>query len=89
MNNQELTSEIARRSNFQQDSVSALLGVVSDVVGAALVDNQKVTLSGFGTLEVCKNEEYLSVDTATQKQILIPPQLVATFKPSSILTEKF
>jgi DNA-binding protein HU-beta len=48
-----------------------------------------VNISSFGTLEVKKKMERISVNPTTGKRYLIPPKLVLSFKQSNILKEKF
>ena len=48
-----------------------------------------VAIQGFGTFEVRKKLERISINPATQQRMLIPPKLVLTYKPSAILKEKF
>ena len=51
------------------------------------VDNS-IGFQGFGTLEVRKKEERISVHPVTKIRTLIPPKLVVSFKQSNILKEK-
>ena len=46
-------------------------------------------LRPFGTFEVKKKLERISINPATQQRMLIPPKLVLTYKPSVTLKEKF
>ena len=52
-------------------------------------DGNTVAIQGFGTFEVRKKLERISINPATQQRMLIPPKLVLTYKPSAILKEKF
>jgi DNA-binding protein HU-beta len=54
-----------------------------------LQDGKTIALQGFGTFEVKKKLERVSVNPVTQQRMLIPPKLVLSFKPSNILKEKF
>ena len=54
-----------------------------------LQDGNTVAIHGFGTFEVRKKLERISINPATQQRMLIPPKLVLTYKPSAILKEKF
>ncbi|GAA6341475.1 hypothetical protein I090019C5_27130 [Phocaeicola massiliensis] len=54
-----------------------------------LQDGNTVAIQGFGTFEVRKKLERISINPATQQRMLIPPKLVLTYKPSAILKEKF
>jgi len=54
-----------------------------------LQDGKTVVVQGFGTFEVKKKLERISVNPVTQQRLLIPPKLVLTYKPSVSLKEKF
>ena len=54
-----------------------------------LQDGNTVAIQGFGTFEVKKKLERISINPLTQQRMLIPPKLVLTYKPSVTLKEKF
>ena len=65
--------------------VSSLLSVMTQ----ELQDGNTIAIQGFGTFEVKKKLERITVNPATQQRMLIPPKLVLTYKPSITLKEKF
>ena len=65
--------------------VSSLLSIMTQ----ELQDGNTVAIQGFGTFEVKKKLERVSVNPVTQQRLLIPPKLVLTYKPSIALKEKF
>jgi DNA-binding protein HU-beta len=65
--------------------VSSLLSIMTQ----ELQDGNTVAIQGFGTFEVKKKMERVSVNPVTQQRLLIPPKLVLTYKPSIALKEKF
>ena len=65
--------------------VASLLSVMTQ----ELQDGKTIALQGFGTFEVKKKLERISVNPTTQQRMLIPPKLVLTYKPSITLKEKF
>lgn len=48
-----------------------------------------ISIQGFGTFEVKKKIERISVNPVTKQRMLIPPKLILTYKPSSSLKDKF
>lgn len=54
-----------------------------------LQDGNTIAIQGFGSFEVKKKLERISVNPVTQQRLLIPPKLVLTYKPSISLKEKF
>lgn len=90
MNNKEFISELSRKLGYTNKDTSQLL--VSSVIGVMtqeLQDGNNIAIQGFGTFEVKKKLERISINPATQQRMLIPPKLVLTYKPSVTLKEKF
>jgi DNA-binding protein HU-beta len=54
-----------------------------------LQEGNTIAIQGFGTFEVKKKMERISVNPTTQQRMLIPPKLVLSYKPSTNLKEKF
>ena len=48
-----------------------------------------ISIQGFGTFEVKKKAERISVNPTTKQRMLVPPKLVLTYKPSTLLKDKF
>ena len=89
MNNKEFINELSKQTN---QSVSATTKLVNDVIKTLeehFQQNDTVVLSSFGTFEVKKKMERISVNPTTGKRYLIPPKLVLSFKQSNVLKDKF
>ena len=89
MNNKEFISELSRRFVYTNKDTTQLLSSVISIMTQQLQDGNTVAIQGFGTFEVRKKLERISINPATQQRMLIPPKLVLTYKPSAILKEKF
>ena len=89
MNKQELISAIAESANLSKKDAEAALKAFTDVVAEELKKGEKIQLVGFGTFEVKKKIERISVNPVTKQRMLIPPKLILTYKPSSSLKDKF
>jgi DNA-binding protein HU-beta len=88
MNHKELISKLALRTNLPKTEVEALLDATSIIVKEQLLEGKIIGIQSFGSFEVRKKEERLSVHPATQIRTLIPPKLVVNFKQSNILKDK-
>ncbi len=88
MNATELNSELAQRLQLSKSEVSKRLDDMVAVITAELVRNNVVAVSNFGSLEVKKREERVSVHPLTGKRMLIPPKLIVKYKASSSLKDK-
>lgn len=88
MNNKELITALSSRLKLSREEVSVMLETFTDSCKEQLVENNIIGIQGFGTFEVRKKEERISVHPVTQIRTLIPPKLVVSFKQSTILKEK-
>ena len=89
MNNKEFISELSRRFVYTNKDTTQSVSSVISTMTQQLQDGNTVAIQGFGTFEVRKKLERISINPATQQRMLIPPKLVLTYKPSAILKEKF
>lgn len=89
MNNKKFISELSRKLGYTNKDTSQLVSSVIGVMTQELQDGNNIAIQGFGTFEVKKKLERISINPATQQRMLIPPKLVLTYKPSVTLKEKF
>lgn len=54
-----------------------------------LQEGNVITIQGFGTFEVKKKAERITVNPTTKQRMLVPPKLVLAYRPSGQLKEKF
>lgn len=89
MNNKEFITELSQRLELSAiettQSVESLLSGLID----ELQNDKSITVQGFGSFEVKKKSERISVNPTTKERMLVPPKLVLSYKPSNILKEKF
>ena len=88
MNNKEFISEISRRLNYSNKDATRLVSSVLSIMTQELQDGNTIAIQGFGSFEVKKKLERVSVNPITQQRLLIPPKLALTFKPSLTLKDK-
>lgn len=89
MNNKEFISELARKLGYTNKETAQLLSSAIGVMTQELQEGKTIAIQGFGTFEVKKKMERISVNPTTQQRMLIPPKLVLSYKPSTNLKEKF
>ncbi|MBR2359471.1 MAG: HU family DNA-binding protein [Bacteroidaceae bacterium] len=88
MNHKEFISLLSKDLGT---SVKDTSEVVNRIVSAMIDELQKgntVNIQDFGTFEVKKKMERISVIPSTQQRVLVPPKLTLTFKPAISLKEK-
>lgn len=89
MNNKEFISELARKLGYTNKDTTQLVSSAIGVMTQELQEGKTIAIQGFGTFEVKKKMERISVNPTTQQRMLIPPKLVLSYKPSTNLKEKF
>lgn len=89
MNNKEFINELSKQTNQSTGVTTKLVNDMIKVMEEHFQQNDTITLSSFGTFEVKKKMERISVNPTTGKRYLIPPKLVLSFKQSNVLKDKF
>ena len=89
MNNKDFTSELSRRLGYTIKDTSELMSSLLSDMTQELQEGNVVTIQGFGTFEVKKKAERITVNPTTKQRMLVPPKLVLAYRPSGQLEEKF
>ena len=75
-------------SLFRTPHRKEVASLLSDMA-RQLEEGNIVSIQGFGTFEVKKKAERISVHPTKKQRMLVPPKLVLTYKPSTLLKDKF
>lgn len=89
MTNKEFIEELSRRVNKPGKETASWVASLTECMSQALQEDKVVSLQGFGSFEVKKKMERISVNPVTKQRFLVPPKLTLSFKPSAVLKEKF
>ncbi|MDD3037647.1 HU family DNA-binding protein [Bacteroides sp.] len=89
MNNKEFTSQLATRLGYTLKDTSELINSLLSDMTQEFEEGNSITIQGFGSFEVKKKAERISINPATKQRMLIPPKLVLSYKPSNNLKDKF
>ena len=89
MNNKDFTSELSRRLGYTIKDTSELMSSLLSDMTQELQEGNVVTIQGFGTFEVKKKAERITVNPTTKQRMLVPPKLLLAYRPSGQLKEKF
>jgi DNA-binding protein HU len=54
-----------------------------------LEEGNVIAIQGFGSFEVKKKAERISINPASKQRMLVPPKLVLSYRPSNTLKDKF
>ena len=84
MNNKEFISELSRKLGYTNKDTSQLVSSVIGVMTQELQDGNNIVIQGFGTFEVKKKLERISINPATADS----PQVSADLQTQCNLKRK-
>lgn len=88
MNNKAFIDELAQKAGISTREAQERTEEIARLITDYLLEGDTVSIQGFGSFEVNKRKERLSVNPGTGKTWLIPPKWVPCFKPGPTLKEK-
>jgi len=88
LKNKDLIQKIRQNISVNGEKTAELVDITTSLIAKILSEGDSIAIKGFGTFEVKKKEERISVNPATGKRWIIPPKLVPGFKPGSTMKEK-
>ena len=87
MNKTELIASVAQSAGLTKKDTDRVISAAIDAITAALVQGEKVLISGFGTFETKEREARVGRNPHTREAIEIPATRVPGFKPSKALKD--
>ncbi len=88
MNYNELIAALASKSQSSADEIKVLLDKTLNVMRNELTSGNSIHFQGFGSLDVKRKEERLTVHPATKQRTLVPPKQVVSFRQSLAFKSK-
>lgn len=88
MKHKGLIASIASKMKQPENEIENMLQATIGILKSQLVEGNAVSFKGFGSFELKRKEERLSVHPATKVRTLIPPKQVVNFRQSSTLKVK-
>lgn len=88
MKNKELITDMSTKLEETPENVSEMIADFVSVLSSCMLEEDVVYIQGFGQFEVRKKAERICVNPTNGKRYLVPPKLVATFKPGTTLKNK-
>ena len=89
MTHKDLISQLSQRSQWTQSKTSDVLDVAVALMNEKLSEETQISIQNFGVFETRKKSERISVNPQTQQRYLVPPKIVAVFKPASGMKGQF
>ena len=87
MNKDALISAISEKTELSKKDIAMVLETFEEVVTKALRNDEKVTLTGFGTFRVSKRAERAGINPQTKAKIQIPAMSIPKFTAGKALKE--
>lgn len=87
MNKTELIAAVAEKANLSKKDTEAVITAAINTVTAALADEEKVQLVGFGSFEVKKRAERTGLNPRTKEPVKIAATKVPVFKAGKALKD--
>lgn len=88
MNHKDFISSLADKCGMTIKETEQNVEDLLSVIGNVLTENDSISISGFGVMEVKKKMERVSVNPGNGQRMLVPPKLVVSYKPSTLLKNK-
>ena len=87
MNKTELIAVAAEKTGMSKKDTEAVVTAAIDAIVAALKEDEKVQLVGFGAFEIKARAERIGRNPRTKEEIKIPASKVPVFKPGKALKD--
>ncbi|MBR6581502.1 MAG: HU family DNA-binding protein [Ruminococcus sp.] len=87
MTKTELINSIADKANCTKKDAASALEATLAAISEALVNGEKVSITGFGTFEVRERGEKTCINPRTKKKMVCPPSKAPGFKAGKSLKE--
>ena len=88
MKNKDFIERIQQNVSTNSERTAEFVEMTTSILAEILSEGDSLAIKGFGTFEVKKKEERISVNPVTGNRWMIPPKLVPNFKTGSIMKEK-
>ncbi|MBQ4425387.1 MAG: HU family DNA-binding protein [Lachnospiraceae bacterium] len=85
MNKKELIAAIAEEANVSKKDAAVVFDATFKVIGKALENGEKISVSGFGTFDVHERKARTGKNPRTGEAVEILASKSPAFKPSQVL----
>ena len=87
MNKAELIAAVAEKTGMSKKDTEAVFATTLNTITAALAEDDKVQLVGFGSFEVKKRAARTGLNPKTKESIAIPASKAPVFKAGKALKD--
>lgn len=87
MNKTEMIENVAKATGMKKKDIEAVMVAFVDTIEQALVNGEKVQISGLGSFDVKERAERIGRNPKTKEKITIPASKYPAFSASKSLKE--
>lgn len=87
MNKTEMIENVAKATGMKKKDIEAIMVAFVDTIELALVNGEKVQISGLGSFDVKERAERVGRNPKTKEKITIPASKYPAFSASKSLKE--
>ncbi|GAB6888262.1 HU family DNA-binding protein [Desulfothermus okinawensis JCM 13304] len=87
MTKADLIAKVAELAEMKKTEAEKAVAACLDAIKEILQNDQKLTITGFGTFEVVQRKERKGRNPQTGEEMIIPAAKVVKFKPGKLLKE--
>lgn len=88
MTKSDIVKQIAEKTGFEKEIVSAVVGNFMEQVRSSMIHGENIYLRGFGTFLLKQRAEKVARNISKNTTIVIPAHTVPAFKPSPEFASK-
>ena len=88
MNAVEFAKSLAKKLQLSQVEINKRMEDLTAIIMQELAENRSISFPNFGILEPQKRNERISINPASGQRMLVPPRVVAKFKPAAPLKDR-
>jgi nucleoid DNA-binding protein len=88
MNKKEIIESLAYQKDMTKKEAEDMVNSVFNIMTDCLLNDEKVVITGFGTLNVYNRKERIGTNPNTHTEMVIPASKTIIFKPSGVFIDK-
>ena len=87
MTKTDLVAQVAANTEMSKKNAEQAVSAVFEALSKAMAEGEKITISGFGTIEVRERAERQGINPRTREPITIAASRSIVFKPGKTLKD--
>lgn len=80
MNKADLTEQLAAKAGIPKVRAANYINILTETISEALISNEKVTISDFGTFTVSQRREFKGHNPKNGQEMSVPSRRIPVFR---------